>query len=139
MGRVKYKRVKPKKLPKRSTLINKADDLWRGIVKINKVCERCGSRGGKLEAHHIMGRSRQSIKWDLRNGICLCYHCHYPSGMHSENALKVEEFLKWIKSYRSEDWEYLKDKLKGQVETITTVKLFDIVEELKEVSCSKNT
>ena len=133
MARVKYKKIKPKKLPKRSTLINKADDLWREIIKKDKRCERCGaSRGVKLEAHHIMGRSRQSIKWDLRNGVCLCYRCHYPDGMHSENALKVEEFLDWIKSYRPEDWKYLKEKLKQPAETITTIKLIDIVKGLQE-------
>ena len=133
MGRVKYKRVKPKKLPKRSTLINKADDLWRDIVKLDGRCERCGARGGKFEAHHIMGRSRQSLKWDLRNGVCLCFRCHYTDGMHSENAIKVEEFLEWIKSYRSEDWIYLKEKLKQSAETITTIKLVDIVKSLQEV------
>ena len=131
MGRVKYKRVKPKKLPKRKTLINKADTLWRNIIKADGVCERCGA-GGKLQAHHIVGRSRQSLRWDLRNGISLCFRCHYPDGMHSEDATKVQKFLDWIKAYRAEDWAYLSDKLKQPPETITLIKLVDIVKELKE-------
>ncbi len=133
MARAKYKRVKVK-LPKRSTLINKADDLWRNIIKKDKVCERCGAKNRQLHAHHIMGKSRQSLKWDLRNGICLCNRCHTADGMHSENALKVEEFLEWIKSFRLVDWRYLEDKLKQPSETVTTIKLMDIVEELKEAS-----
>lgn len=131
MTRVNVKRVKPKKLPKRSTLINKADDLWREIVKAGGKCEKCGSRDRQLHAHHIMGRSRQCLKWDLRNGICLCNRCHNADGMHSENALKVEKFLIWIKSYRADDWKYLEEKLKQPVETITLIKLIDIVKELK--------
>ncbi len=125
-------RVKVKKLPKRFTLINKADTLWRDIVKADGICERCGARGVRLETHHIMGRSRYSLRWDLRNGVSLCFRCHYPDGMHSENAVKVEEFLEWIKGYRPDDWKYLKDKLKQPAETITTIKLIDIVKELRE-------
>ena len=131
MARVKYKRVKVK-LPKRSTLINKADGLWRDIIKADGICERCGAKGVRLEAHHIMGRARFSLRWDLRNGISLCFRCHYPDGMHSENVVKVKEFLKWIESYRPDDWKYLEDKLKQPVGTITTIKLMDIVEHLKE-------
>lgn len=79
-----------------------------------------------------MGRSRYFLRWDLRNGVSLCYTCHNPNGAHSENAARVEEFLKWIKSYRPEDWAYLKEKDKQPIETITTIKLIDIVEELKK-------
>ena len=130
-GRFNIKRGEMKKKPSRKTLVKKADDLWRNIIKVNGKCEWCGSSGGVLHAHHIMGRSRQSLRWDLRNGVCLCYSCHTPYGAHSPNAAKVEQYLIWIKSYRPEDWKYLKDKLKQPVETITTVKLMDIIENLK--------
>ena len=133
MTRINIKRVKSKKLPKRSTLINKADALWRTIVRAGGKCEWCGGSGGVLHAHHIMGRSRHSLRWDLRNGVCLCYSCHTPYGAHSPNASLVEKYLYWIKAYRPEDWKYLKDKLKQPPETITLIKLIDIVEYLKGV------
>lgn len=55
------------------------------------ICQECGDRGGKLNAHHIDLFSdiikRNNIKtldeallcdelWNLNNGITLCKHCH---------------------------------------------------------------
>jgi len=124
MSIVVTKILKVKKQPKKSTLIRKADDLWRKIVKQKGYCEWCGKSGGVQNAHHIMGRSRHSLRWDIRNGVCLCYKCH-TDGAHSPNAAKVEEYLKWIKSYRPDDWRYLKDKLKRPPETVNFIKLME--------------
>ena len=132
ISRINIKRVKPKKRPSRKTLVKTADNLWRDIIKVDGICEWCGKSDGVLHSHHIMGRSRQSLRWNLRNGVCLCYSCHTPYGAHSPNAALVEKYICWIKSYRPDDWKYLKDKLKQPVETITTIKLMDIIEGLKE-------
>jgi len=66
---------------------------WRSDIftRDDFICQECGQRGGKLEAHHIKKFSiivkECNIKtledslncerlWDINNGITLCRTCH---------------------------------------------------------------
>lgn len=66
---------------------------WRKFVfeRDNYTCRRCGQRGGKLTAHHvipfakivrdenitsIIGAMRCGVLWDTSNGMTLCKVCH---------------------------------------------------------------
>lgn len=41
------------------------------------TCEKCGQRGGKLNAHHKNGHSWcKTQRSDIDNGACLCESCH---------------------------------------------------------------
>ena len=128
---VRPKIIKPPKIPSRKSLVRDADSLWRAIIKRDGICEMCGREDGSMNAHHVFGRGRLVLRWDLLNGVCLCFRCH-KCGAHSPNVLHVEKYLKWVKKYKADDWQYLSDKLKGPVPTITNVKLMDIIKELKE-------
>ena len=80
------KRPKPikKKKPKNWKL--KADAQWSLCIRLrHKQCELCGRPGfitkkglqvGGLNAHHVIGRGNLLWRHDLRNGLCLCTHCH---------------------------------------------------------------
>lgn len=52
---------------------------WRTSVfeRDDYTCQRCGKRGGKLNAHHIE-RYRDCIerRTDVSNGVTLCEDCH---------------------------------------------------------------
>lgn len=52
---------------------------WRDAVFVrdNYTCQRCGKRGGVLNAHHII-RYRDSVtnRTSIDNGITLCSKCH---------------------------------------------------------------
>jgi len=85
--------------------------LWAECVKerAGNKCEYPGCyKTDYLNAHHVFSRSRQSTRYDVDNGICLC------SGHHSllaESAHKDPEFLDKIlgriegfKPIRTEDW-----------------------------------
>lgn len=40
-------------------------------------CRSCGVKGGRLEAHHIDEFSKMvALRWDVENGITLCFDCH---------------------------------------------------------------
>lgn len=105
MTRVSTKRGKPKKKPKHSTLQNKCDALWRKIVKVKGYCEWCGKSLGQMHAHHIIGRTNRTLRWDLRNGVCLDAGCHK---MNTGNAHDDPiAFLKWFETTRPEDYEYV--------------------------------
>ena len=104
MTRVNIKRVKVKRL-KRSTLKNKCDDMWREFVRIEGICEWCGKRTGQMHAHHVIGRTNHTLRWDLRNGVCLDAGCHK---MNAGNAHDDPiAFLKWFETTRPEDYEYI--------------------------------
>ena len=51
------------------------DRLWSQAIRSDGVCERCG-RGGRLEAHHVYGRTNHRLRWNLLNGVALCHACH---------------------------------------------------------------
>lgn len=59
---------------------------WRKEVfeRDNYTCQRCGKRGGDLEAHHKLPfASHPELRFDVSNGETLCVYCHKQPGLHS--------------------------------------------------------
>lgn len=59
-----------------STAIHKS---WRTSVfaRDDYTCQRCGERGGKLEAHHDLPFAYYpALRYELLNGATLCQACH---------------------------------------------------------------
>ena len=69
-----------KKTPKRSTLRNKADALFRRIIHARNRCEAAGEMGlrcfGNLQVAHIYSRRYYRTRWDERNALAMCA-CHH--------------------------------------------------------------
>jgi hypothetical protein len=65
-------------LPKtpRARLVKLLDVEWARIIKNGKPCQMCGKSGIVLHAAHIFSRRSMSTRWDLDNGLCLCYYHH---------------------------------------------------------------
>jgi hypothetical protein len=58
---------------------------WRSDIfkKDNYICQCCGERGGKLNAHHLYNYARNpELRLNIDNGTTLCSSCH--SEFHSE-------------------------------------------------------
>lgn len=85
------------------------DKLFALIIRFRDggVCQRCGSRK-KLSAHHIFGRD-YSVRWDLKNGVLLCFTCHILTA-HSKNIKRANDFNDWVRDYLGEDYERLRLK-----------------------------
>lgn len=77
-------------------LDKKLDKLWSSKILGNGRCERCGSKNN-LSAHHIIGRTSRKLRWELENGVCLCFSCHR---LAHDNP---EEFKKWLRKNRDYD------------------------------------
>ena len=68
------------KKTERQKLEKKLDDLWRECIQVrDRTCRIC-NHSGRLEAHHIMGRRHNATRWDIENGILLCWNHHVKYG-----------------------------------------------------------
>lgn len=89
---------------KRKRLEKKLDNLWSKIIRSKNVCEHCGKSPPeiKLNSHHVFRRSKRSTRWDLNNGICLCFWCH--SGLaHGKHYEEQKRFHDWVEEYKGSD------------------------------------
>lgn len=88
-----------KKLTPIPKLVKKLDALWSLRVRErDNRCMLCGGYVGeinRLQAHHwIITRAQSSkYRWDLRNGVSLCYGCHIHQ-VHSNPSVELIERLK---------------------------------------------
>ena len=64
-----------RKKPSKRTIIKKLDKEWSRVIRLRERCARC-STSENLQAAHIFSRRSLSVRWDLDNGIPLCYACH---------------------------------------------------------------
>ncbi len=95
MGKIK----KTKKTWKRQL-----DKLWSDIIRSKGYCEWCGNIG--KNAHHVIGRTNYSLRWDIRNGCFLCVSCHFKA--HNDPL----GFTKFFRKNRYKDYLYLCKKRK---------------------------
>ena len=63
-----------------SKLNKTLDNLWSKCVRKIGKCEFCGETDN-LQAHHLKSRVFYDTRWDIRNGICLCYQHHIGDGV----------------------------------------------------------
>ena len=72
---------------------NKCDTLWSILIRKGGTCEKCGIEG-RMEAHHLLTRSRKHLRHKIENGICLCCRCHkFGAGSFPEVAVAATPWL----------------------------------------------
>lgn len=93
------------------------DLLWSTIIRSVGECQKCGSKKN-LQAAHIVSRRNKLLRWDLRNGICLCVRCHI--FWQHKNPV---EFAEWLRLNYPEKYEFAlnKDKIYGKVDIEETL------------------
>lgn len=73
--KAKAKRLKLRQSPK--ALTKKLDALVGADVRARGHCESGReSHSGPLQWAHGFSRRYHAVRWDLRNGFCLCAGCH---------------------------------------------------------------
>jgi len=126
-----YSWARPQKTDKQK-LINKCDDLFSLIVRALGYCEVCHRSDIQLNGHHIKTRSIMILRYDFRNGCCLCVNCHEFSKDSVKN--NPAKFLRWIQEHRPDDLKYVESKS----ELIAHYTILDYQEIYKELKAKLN-
>ena len=94
----------------RKKLEIKIYNLVKKIVHARGKCELCGRSEGKLDLHHLQGRTGQ-LKYYLPNCILLCFRCHR-MGVHNPASAIQAAFREHIVRERGDidDLVKLKDQ-----------------------------
>ena len=78
--------------------------LWKKLVKARagNKCEHCG--GTKvIQANHVIPSTNWSLRFDERNGVALCYRCHF----HWWHKNPIEA-IQWFIEHRGRfEYDYL--------------------------------
>ena len=84
----------------------KLDDSWSLLVKLRAgmKCEiqRCG-KTKYLNSHHIFTRKNRSVRWDVKNGVCLCPSHHTLDSKFSAHGTPVT-FTEWLIKYKGNEF-----------------------------------
>ncbi len=70
---------------------NIKDKKWRKQIfkRDNYTCRECYGQGGTLNAHHIKSWKKYPEKrYDLDNGITLCFECHKKTDTYAGKGMK---------------------------------------------------
>lgn len=101
-------KVKSKKAEEREL-----DLMWKEKVKErdNYFCIICCKpvEGKNCHAHHILPKGLKGLRWDVDNGITLCYR-HHKVGLYSAHMNAIW-FTFWLKTNRPKQFRYITDKL----------------------------
>ena len=89
------------------------DEMWKKKVKDrdNWECQVCKKKLKKnnCHAHHILPRQLKGLRWDIHNGITLCYP-HHKVGVYSPHQNAIW-FFGWMKQNKKQQLNYCIDKL----------------------------
>jgi hypothetical protein len=108
------KKTPTKRKPSLKTLRNKADHLFSQACfkRWGNVCPVC--KGEATQTHHFIPKSISAyLRYEILNGVPLCYHCHIIR-LHSQGDPLVYEAI--IKK-RGQEWFTKLKKLKIEGES----------------------
>lgn len=94
-------------------LKKQAEKLWGEIVLKNfrRECFVCGNKLGVLPHHFVPERISLDLRYDPKNGICLCQKCHI--ALHQKSDPMIILIIAFKKG---KDWiRYLEQKRKQEV------------------------
>jgi len=95
------------KIKSKKWLEREALKKWREeVLKRDKVtCQLCKKKPNRIHCHHILPRLIKELKYDVMNGIALCFRCH-KVGKNSAHQNSLF-FSQWLKKNKPLQYKYL--------------------------------
>jgi len=127
--------AKKKKSPK-VILKDKLEDLAKKIAKARDgyVCQWCGAKveGSNAHGSHLIPKSKgDAHRWNPKNIVCHCYHCHL-NVWHKSPV----EASNWLKGYKKSLWKWVELHTWDTVKDVHPLKMahytLDEMTEMKE-------
>lgn len=85
------------------------EEEWKRNVfeRDNHTCQICEKKleGKNKHPHHIIPKGFKPLRWDVMNGITLCYQ-HHKVNINSPH-MNALWFSEWLKNEKFEQWDYL--------------------------------
>lgn len=82
----------------RSGLEKALDKAWSLFVRDrDQECQKCHGKGS-VAPHHAFGRRHRATRWDVMNGVGLCFACHI-HWAHRDPA----GFAEWFRNHVGDD------------------------------------
>ena len=79
------------------------DALFSKVIRLrDKVCQRCGRVGGRLEAAHMFGRGHHAVRYDFENCFAMCGGLS-PNSCHRWLDTHTTEKMAWLKARLGEE------------------------------------
>ena len=128
--------MRPKKPRTRKGWKKYCDNLWSYAVRLrdNFTCQKChkkypeNSRG--LHPHHLFTRSKKSTRWDMDNGLTLCFAHHLYAHSHPH------DFKDWLIGKKGQEWwsnlRYMSNQIKKIDLELTAVILEAVIREMED-------
>jgi len=115
-----------KKLTEKTKLSNKAEKLWKELIKLKATnrCELCRGDGRQFQMHihHIERKQSHYMRSLLDNGICLCANCH-KWGIHDTSYSRQKEISDKLLRYKGQKFMDNLKRLKNNPPKITELEL----------------
>lgn len=95
----------------KKTIEKEKHKKWREKVleRDNHKCQICKKKDGKLDVHHIIPKQFKEVRYDVQNGIVLCFR-HHKMGRFSVHQNAVF-FSVWLRVNRRQQYAYVLTKL----------------------------
>jgi hypothetical protein len=116
--------------PKRSKIIKDCDKLWSKVVRQRdgNECVIEGCHADSCHAHHIFSRKNISVRFDISNGISLCFKHHFYFA-HTEYEKFRDFVIEWMGTI---EFAKLKEKA-NLIQSWKTDELMEIRSQLKRM------
>ncbi len=116
-----------RKKPSKARIEKELDKAWSEYVRgRDMVCQKCKGQGS-ISAHHAFGRRHRATRWDVMNGIGLCYPCHihwahrdvagftywFQTRLGEDQYLRLAEAHNQITKHTAEDLQQMLETIKG--------------------------
>ena len=101
-------------IPAKGRLRDMADRLWSLAVRADWA-ERCAAcRSGDIQAHHLIPRQHESLRYALENGIALCAR-HHQFDPHISPHQNAAGFVCWLRDHYPESHRWYMEMVEAGI------------------------